>query len=143
MLRNSRGYRSGTHPQLIEPMRRRLAGRCFIIENVPRAPLLSPVTLCGSMFGLDVRRHRIFEASLPLRVPPCNHASQAPRFRSLDRRQKSLSRVVTVHGHGNYRGEKILRQRAMGIDWMTIAELSQAIPPAYAEYLGKQVIDAL
>ena len=126
------------YPELIEPVRGLLkaAELPYVIENVIGAPLLDAVRLCGSSFGLDVRRHRLFECSFFVMVPGCNHAWQRPRFRSLDSRQKTAATVVGVHGHTNYAGELALRERAMGIDWMTATELTQAIPPAYTEHIG-------
>lgn len=116
----------------------------WVIENVegatmPEAP--RHFRLCGSMFGLDVRRHRLFCASFPTQPPPCRHDLQAPRFRSLSMAQHragKLASVVGVHGNCNYAGEFEVRCRAMGIDWMTNAELCQAIPPAYTEFIGRQ-----
>jgi DNA (cytosine-5)-methyltransferase 1 len=67
-----------SHPDLVSAVRERLRdlGLPYIIENVTHAPLVSPVVLCGSMFGLGVRRHRLFEASFPVPSPPaCDHAS--------------------------------------------------------------------
>lgn len=119
-------------------------GLPYVIENVEgaRAELHDPVRLCGSSFGLDLRRHRYFETNWPLVAPPCNHAWQTPRFRSLDMsmvRAGRLASVVGVHGHINYPGEADLRQAAMGIDWMTNAELAEAIPPAYTAFIGRQL----
>lgn len=129
----------------------------YVIENVVGAPLVNPVMLCGSSFGLDLRRHRLFEANFPIMVPPCAHHWQTPRFRSLDQRPTRpkllstipvygtghhLATVVGVHGHTNYPGEHELRERAMGIDWMTTAELSQAIPPAYTQHVGHYLMAA-
>lgn len=119
-----------------------------VIENVEgaRRELVDPVRLCGSSFGLDVRRHRYFEANWPLEGKPCDHAWQTPRFRSLaiaQVRAGKLASVVGVHGHLNYPGEFELRCKAMGIDWMTNAELVEAIPPAYTEFIGAQLIDYL
>ena len=34
-------------------------------------------------------------------------------------------------------------KRAMGIDWMIRDELSQAIPPAYTQWIGEQLLDAI
>lgn len=123
---------------LIPATRERLQGRCYIIENVPgaREHLIDPVQLCGSSFGLDVRRHRLFEASFPVTPVPCNHAWQTPRFPPATNRT-NLRRTVEV---GVWRISLDIQQRAMGIDWMTREELSQAIPPKYAEFLAQQVI---
>jgi DNA (cytosine-5)-methyltransferase 1 len=120
-------------PDLIAATRQRLAGREYIIENVGGAPLLHPVMLCGSMFGLDVRRHRFFECSFPVLTPSCNHEAQAPRFPQATNR-KNLRRTVEV---GVWRIPLNVQQRAMGIDWMTLAELSQAIPPDYSYFLAQ------
>ncbi|MCR4339998.1 MAG: DNA cytosine methyltransferase, partial [Gemmatimonadaceae bacterium] len=129
------------HPDLVEDTRNRLLanGKPYVIENVMGAPLIDPIRLCGSSFGLDIRRHRLFECggwTAPL-MPPCAHHWQKPRFRSLDQRRKgALATVVGVHGHLNYAGEADLRKQAIDIDWMTNDELSQAIPPAYTEFIG-------
>jgi DNA (cytosine-5)-methyltransferase 1 len=134
------------HPALIPAVRRQLIATKlpYIIENVEAAPLAIPVRLCGSSFGLDLRRHRLFETNVMIWSLPCDHAWQTPRFRSLDRRRgTALSTVVGVHGHQNYANELRLRRQAMGIDWMTNAELVQAIPPAYTEYIGTQLLQAL
>jgi DNA (cytosine-5)-methyltransferase 1 len=120
---------------LIPQMRARLAGvDCLtIIENVGGAPLVNPVMLCGSMFGLDVRRHRYFETSFNVDPLSCNHALQLPRFAPATNR-KNLRCTVEV---GVWRIPLGVQRRAMGIDWMTREELSQAIPPAYASFLAK------
>ena len=114
-----------------------LAGFPSIIENVGGAPLRQPLILCGSMFGLDVRRHRFFECSFPALVPKCNHAAQAPRFPQASNR-KNLRNTVEV---GVWRIPLNVQQRAMGINWMTVAELSQAIPPAYSEFLARRMLE--
>lgn len=130
------------YPDLIAPIRDLLeaTGLPYVIENVPGAPLKDPVRLCGSMFGLDVRRHRLFETNWPLGQPDCRHSRQTPRFRSLDKKMADAGRlasVVGVHGHINYAGEFELRCKAMDIDWMTNDELVEAIPPAYTEFIGE------
>lgn len=117
----------------------------YVIENVEGAKkdMTDPVRLCGSSFGLDVRRHRLFETNWDLKAPPCNHAWQTPRFRSLNIKQHragQLASVVGVHGHLNYPGEQAIREKAMGINWMTVRELAESIPPAYTEHIGKQLI---
>jgi DNA (cytosine-5)-methyltransferase 1 len=112
------------------------------VETAEMPAALDRFRLCGSSFGLDVRRHRWFVSNVVILSPQCEHHWQRPRFRSLDSRRKpgSLASVVGVHGHLNYPGEFALRCKAMGIDWMTNAELSQAIPPAYTEFIGRQLL---
>ena len=55
------------HPKLIEPIRDslELLDISYVIENVVGAPLRRDFVLCGSMFDLPVRRHRIFETNWP------------------------------------------------------------------------------
>jgi len=152
-----------THPDLVDETRARLkaAGVPYMIENVPGAPLLNPVMLCGSSFGLDVRRHRLFESNVLLLALPCAHAWQTPRFatqifatRAKVRRNRIASvvsvaghgsefydaGVVHVYGSGSGKGGIDLWRAAMGIDWMNRDELAQAIPPAYTEFLGAQLL---
>ena len=128
--------RSESHPDLVAPMRERLIanGAPWVIENVEGSPLIDPVTLCGSMFGLGVRRHRLFESSSPLAdPPPCDHAGQG--------------RVVGVYGNpgGSSKRDGIsfggvdTWREAMGIDWMTGRELRESIPPACTEWIGAQL----
>ena len=130
-------------PNLIPAVRNLLAnsGTPYIIENVPgaREHMKEPVVLCGSMFGLDVRRHRLFETSFTVRQPRCRHDLQTPRFPPATNR-KNLRRTVEV---GVWRIPLDIQRRAMGIDWMTREELSQAIPPAYAEYLAVELRQSL
>lgn len=142
---DARQNHGASYPDLIEAIRGRLRGwgGPYVIENVINSPLIDPVRLCGSSFGLDLRRHRLFESNVNLRVPPCDHAWQTPRFQSLDGnmvKRGRLASVVGVHGNCNYAGEFALRCKAMGIDWMTNAELTQAIPPVYTECLGRQLV---
>jgi DNA (cytosine-5)-methyltransferase 1 len=138
------------HKRLIENIRFRLkqSGFLYIIENVEgaRRHMRNPVRLCGSSFGLDLRRHRYFEANWPIVGTPCEHEWQTPRFQSLDRSMVvagRLASVVGVHGHINYPGEFEHRKRAMGIDWMTNDELVESIPPAYTRFIGAQLLKHL
>lgn len=105
----------------------------YVIENVVGAPLINPVQLCGSSFNLDVRRHRLFEASFPIIPASCNHAWQTPRFPPATNRTNLRSTVEV----GVWRIPLDVQQQAMGIDWMERHELSQAIPPAYTEHIGR------
>lgn len=157
---------NGTHPDLVEPVRRLLQawGGPYVIENVVGAPLLNPVRLCGSSFGLDVRRHRLFESNMMLRGVACRHRWQTPRFPALYTKGHlagRLSSVICVSGHNparcqplastvvspsgkpRYAGGVADWKRAMGIDWMVGSELAQAVPPAYTEYLGLQIVDII
>lgn len=122
-------------PNLIPEVRAalRATGIPHAIENVPGAPLECPTLLCGSMFGLDVRRHRIFETSFPVLAPRCAHHRQEPRFPPATNRS-NRRRTVEV---GVWRIPLEVQHRAMGIDWMELEELSQAIPPAYSEYIAR------
>jgi DNA (cytosine-5)-methyltransferase 1 len=131
----------GEYPNLIAPVRDRLvaAGVPWVIENVPKAPLRDPVQLCGSSFGLDVRRHRLFESNYPLTAPPCDHSWQTPRFPPATNRV-NLRRTVEV---GVWRIPLAVQHAAMGVDWMTLEELSEAIPPAYTEHLGRQLLEVI
>lgn len=148
---SGRARKAGTqYLNLISDTRHMLeaAGVPYVIENVEHARrhLHNPVRLCGSSFGLDLRRHRLFESNMAILTPPCDHSWQTPRFQSLDSRMAKAGRlasVVGVHGHCNYAGELELRKAAMGIDWMTSDELSQSIPPAYTEHIGRQLVDHL
>lgn len=106
----------------------------YVIENVVGAPLEQPFKLCGSSFGLDVRRHRLFETSFSVMLtPPCSHGWQQPRFQQATNRT-NRRRTVEI---GVYRIPLLVQRQAMGIDWMVLEELSQAIPPAYSEFIGR------
>lgn len=114
-------------------------GRPYVIENVVQAPIRATVVLCGAMFGLRVYRHRGFETSLLVTTPP-HQRHVAPTAWGRDRKRRYLQgdHFLSVTGDvGRYAGD------AMGIDWMTGNELSQAIPPAYSEWIGRQLIAAL
>jgi DNA (cytosine-5)-methyltransferase 1 len=154
------GRREEPYPDLVGPTRALLqeSELPYVIENVPGAPLYGPLQLCGSSFGLDVRRHRLFECQgFSAMSLPCAHYWQTPRFKTVDKRRQ-LSSVVPVHGgsqinglasvmgvygHLDYPGERQLRERAMDIDWMSPYELTQAIPPAYTEHIGYYLMRAL
>lgn len=111
----------------------------WVIENVQGAPLRDPVRLCGSSFGLDVRRHRLFEANFAIPPVPCDHGWQTPRFAQATNR-KNLRSTVEV---GVYRIPLAVQRAAMGIDWMQLRELSESIPPAYTEHVGRSMLRAI
>lgn len=127
------------YPDLIDKVRQKLLqwGVPFVIENVPGSPLRKDLMLCGSMFGLDVRRHRIFELhGFTALQPECRHDRQLPRFPQATNRSK-LRKTVEV---GVWRIPLDVQHRAMGINWMTRKELSQAVPPAYSEYIARRAL---
>ena len=118
----------------------RLSGKPYVIENVMGAPMVNATTLCGSQFGLgaicrdglyrQLRRHRQFESNIAISASRrCSHQGEA----------------VGVYGHGGGVGRGFMARKgeassALGIDWMTQAGLAQAIPPAYTEHIGKQLL---
>lgn len=135
-----------SHPDLIPPVRAALLewGGAYVIENVVGAPLLDPVRLCGSSFGLRVRRHRLFESNTALLSLPCQHTPGAPVGVYGDHAD---SREY-LRPNGSRRGAKAVSvadaQAALGIDWMhSWDDLTDAIPPAYAEFIGAQLVDLL
>jgi DNA (cytosine-5)-methyltransferase 1 len=129
-------WNAGDHPDLVAATREllRATGLPYVIENVVGAPLIDPVMICGSSLGLKVRRHRLFETNWPLMAPPCAHGGQGV--------------PVGVYGTGGggqmTRGVKARgvaeARTVMDIDWMTLGELAQAIPPAYTELIGHQLL---
>jgi len=112
----------GNHPDLVAPTRTRLEaiGVPWVIENVPEAPVRRDFLLCGSQFGLKVRRHRAFETSPRLfaLLPPCRH------------------RGLLAFMH---KGERAYAD-ALGCTWMTNREAREAIPPAYTQHIGEQLL---
>lgn len=121
-------------PKLVEPLRDRLLGKSYCIENTPGAPLLNPVTLCGLSFGLNVKRHRLFETSFPVEPVPCvpGHPGNWLVIFGHECRDRH-------HGHAAGRKNGIAAGRsAMQIEWMTRGELSESIPPAYSKYIAQQ-----
>jgi len=109
------------------------ANRIYVIENVPNAPLINPVQLCGSAFGLKVRRHRLFESNFALKGTDCHHKQQGKPVGIYG----SMRDEIPNGGHT----AKTMDQanEAMGIDWMIWGELVESIPPAYTHYIGQQL----
>ena len=128
------------HPDLVAPTRDRLieSGTPYVIENVGGSPLLrGSIMLCGEMFGLKTYRHRWFECSWGILAPQhIKHPETCPR----GGRQPSASGRMSVVGN---MPNLPAARRAMGIQWMNRKELSQAIPPAYSEYIARQFLDAV
>lgn len=128
------------YPDLISATRAALkvTGKPYVIENVMGAPMGNPLMLCGSMFGLKVIRHRLFETQPLIWFPPaaCSHPKGA-----VGRRGHLGNREwMTVTGHFS---DIKKASAAMGIDWMVQRELSQAIPPAYTRWIGEHILELL
>ena len=148
------GYSSMRHapgtvgaPRLIGDIRRRLvrSNSAYCIENVEGAIdfLKNPIVLCGSMFdlgaqGCRTQRHRLFEQNFNLVQPRCQHDDR-PVIGIYGGHARR--RAASAGGRGTQDtwigGHKAAAAEALGIDWMTLSELSEAIPVAYAEYIGK------
>jgi DNA (cytosine-5)-methyltransferase 1 len=132
------------YPMLIEDARDafQATNKPYVIENVIGAPLDNPIMLCGSMFGLRVYRHRLFEINPFLLMPP--HVPHRDKTPSAGR-GLSPKGFICVVGNGGLKNSNGMSytayaRKAMGIDWMTRDELSQAIPPAYTRYIGEQLM---
>lgn len=137
-------------------------GRPYVVENVGSARALrGELMLCGTMFGLgamcadgvhrQLRRHRLFASDVFLVPPgPCRHAG---RGRSSVHGGGTRHPTISVVGQGpnrprtgarrGWQASKSEAVEAMGIDWMVRTDLSQAIPPAYTQWIGAQMIDQL
>lgn len=148
-------YNRHTYPDLVAPVREllRASGVPYVIENVMQAPLLDPVVLCGSMFGLRVYRHRGFESSIPIAQPALPaHVARCARNGYLPRDGQFMS----VHGGKHSRAWQRAAAEVMGLPWLTIPddadfertrvgirEVCEAIPPEYTRYVGGQAMRAL
>lgn len=115
-------------------------GKPFVLENVPGAPMRADVILCGHMFGLRTKRHRWFELHGFGCSTPTHVHRQGVRTATSRRRERwAQGWDISITGDvGTYCGPA-----AMGIDWMTGNELSQAIPPAYTEHIGTALLKHL
>lgn len=160
------------HQRLIAATREllKLTGRPWVIENVEQArrQMIDPVMLCGRMFRLEaddvdgmplvLDRHRLFESNVPLFAPahPKHGGEQVAGVYGGSRRAKRLPGetlaevaprdryAARVERGGGYVPRSIeVQQRLLGIDWMTVKGMQESIPPAYTEYIGAQLMDAL
>lgn len=127
------------YPDLLAPTRHRLKANStpYAIENVVGAPMKGQLVLCGSMFGLNIIRHRVFETSfaVDVLVPRCQHTGDE----------------IPIYGHGtpswhrNRKGRNFStaeKRVAMKIDWMTRDELAESIPPAYSHFIASMALRA-
>ena len=132
------------YPDFIAPIRERLraSGVPYVIENVPGAPLENPTLLCGQMFGLDLFRHRIFETNIEL--PFLLHTHSKPGSKAGGGGAKRggwvPGKIISIAGNCAPIAEA---RRVMEIEWTTRDELAEAIPPAYTEYIGRELMKVL
>lgn len=153
--------RINDHPDLIQPVHDLLvmSGKPYVVENVAGAKhkLINPVLLCGTMFGLQtkagsqLRRHRYFEMPwYNALTPPCAHGKSSAigvygGGQNPDRKRIPATIGVWVHAGGTSNRDGLIqfgtqdRRDAMGIDWMVGSELSEAIPPVYMEFIGREL----
>jgi DNA (cytosine-5)-methyltransferase 1 len=128
------------HPDLVGIVRSLLeqTGVPWAIENVPNAPMRWGLNLCGGMFDLEIRRHRTFE--LPFMVLQPHHRCPVKPWE------------VTGHAGGHNRLSESHRKyrdtahakELMGMPWcQTSREVTEAIPPAYTEFIGAQLLQHL
>lgn len=142
-----KGLSGEARGRLIPQVREMLiaSGKPFAIENVVGAELHNPITLCGSMFGLGVWRHRLFEMSHPpILVPQCQHPL-VPEPIDVTGTGGPFNGVRKAPGGGISRKPRNLGhvRDVMDIDWMTRAEISQAIPPAFSEFVARAALAAI
>lgn len=153
------------HKRLIAATRELLilTGRPWVIENVEqaRSQMVDPIMLCGRMFGLGaldedgeplvLDRHRLFESNVPLVAPthPKHGNEQVAGVYGGSRRSSKPNatpaddRYAARHErHGGYvPRSKRVQQELLGIDWMTVKGMQESIPPVYAEFIGRQLIE--
>jgi len=142
------------HPDLIPEVRAAMlkVGGPYVIENVVGAPLIDPIMLCGAMFPeLRVYRHRLFESNVSLTAPRFPASTVGGRIADecgwphpyrLTKMDRPPREGEFMHVVGNFSGAAAARE-AMQIDWMVRDELREAIPPAYTEHIGRQLLGHL
>lgn len=133
------------YPDLLTPTRERFHRHVgmWVIENVQNSPMQHTIKLCGLMFNLKVFRHRLFELS-HLIFQPDHPPHKGKKIGEGYYSVCGNSGGWTVWGNRKIHKGTISECRsAMGIDWMPRKELTQAIPPAYTEWIGKQLIAKL
>lgn len=134
------------HPRLIAPVRVLLKawGGPYVIENIVNAApeMDHPVHVCGQALGLGVRRHRLFESNLFLFGTGCYHPR--PPIGVYGDHPDPTTYARTDGTSRGIRARSLEEgQQAMGIDWMDWEDLTEAIPPAYTQFIGEQILDQL
>jgi len=121
------------YPDYIARIRRELVrvGKPWIIENVPGSPLINPIFLNGSFFGINIHRPRFFETSFDLEQPI------VPKMKPI-KMGRPISDGDILQPVGHFSGVWYAK-REMGLEWMGQKELAQAIPPVYTKWIGERV----
>ena len=132
------------HATLIPATRELLeaTGKPYVIENVEDAKkeMVDPARICGTGLGLPLRRHRLFESNVPLTGVACDHGRFTEKRYWTGWRpngEHRLSTVVQIYGNA---GGREHWPAALGVDWMTAKEMTECIPPAYSEHIGRQLL---
>lgn len=143
VYRNARPGATPRWPNLIPQTRKALirSGFPWVMENVPGASMVNPIQLCGTSFGIPVRRHRLFESSFPMMSVPCNHGRFTERrFPGSTNRPNGR----TVCNVGEYRVPLNIQKECMEVGWdVTLHELSEAIPPCYTDHIGRLLLQEI
>ena len=137
---NNKDHVRDDHPNLIPATREALEaiGLPYVIENVEgaRSELVDPVRICGTGLGVRVRRHRYFESNWPLEGVACDHGRFTDRIFPGSSNRPNGRTVMNV---GEYRVPLATQRQVMEMPWANLYGISQAIPPAYTEYIGRQL----
>lgn len=143
LMQKSNVGAAGNHPDLLPPIRELLqaTGLPYVIENVVGAPMQNPLLLCGEMFGLQVIRHRLFESNVFMMQPP--HSPHRGLVSGHRHGRINEGPYFPVYGTGGGKGSLNDWRTAMEMPWcQTKREIAEAIPPAYTELIGAQLIQA-
>ena len=140
-------HQRDSHPDFLTPTLAALRGwgGMYVVENVPGAPLHDAAMFCGPAMGLpDIKRHRLFASNAPIMSPGCACSVRQPLGIYGDHGESKQH----YRPNGQRRGRKARDAEhageLMGIDWMSEwDDLADAIPPAYTEYIGRQLLDHL
>lgn len=129
------------HPDLVSATRDalQLVRKPYVIENVEGAPLQNPLMLCGTMFGLPIIRHRLFECDPPIWFAPSACAHVRPVVKA-GRRPDREKHYHAIYGH--FVDVEWARE-ITGCHWMTRDELAQCIPPIFTQWIGEQIMGEL
>lgn len=140
VYRNCRPGHKPKWPCMIAETREALkdVGVPWVIENVPKAPLIDPIQICGTGLGIRVRRHRLFESSFPIAPVPCDHGRFTDRIFPGSTNRPNGRTVCNI---GEYRVPLDVQKKHMGVDWpIKLGELSLGIPPAYTEHVASEFL---